>query len=82
MPKFSSLHVLTLLQGVSVKARSASSPLLRISVDMKPYQEFPPEMFEPPVMLGMQKISTKFPFTQEPGVGLPLLGTFARPARL
>jgi hypothetical protein len=56
--------------------------MLEIPTGMKPYQEFPPEMFELPLTLDMQMNSTNFPFTQEPGVGLSLLGTFAGPVKL
>jgi hypothetical protein len=51
-------------------------------VDVKPYQEFPAQMFELPLLLDMQKNRTNFPFSQEPGTGLPLLGKFAGPVKL
>jgi hypothetical protein len=56
--------------------------MLKIQTGVKPYQEFPSEMFELPLTLVMEKNITNFPFTQEPGVGLPLLGTFAGPVKL
>jgi hypothetical protein len=71
-----------LLQGISVKGDSLNIPMLKVPMGVKPYQEFPPEMFELPLTLDMQKNCTNFPFTQEPGVGLPLLGRFAGPVNL
>jgi hypothetical protein len=56
--------------------------MLEIPTGLKPYQEFLPEMFELPLTLDMQTNSTNFPFTQEPGVGLSLLGTFAGPVKV
>jgi hypothetical protein len=71
--------MLILLQGVFVKGRNVNMPVLRIPVDVKTYEEFPPEMFELPLM---QKNCADPPFAQEPGAGLPLLGKFARPVIL
>ncbi|PNF25042.1 hypothetical protein B7P43_G06983 [Cryptotermes secundus] len=69
-------------RDVSVKGHSVNIPMLEIPTSMRPYQEFPPEMFEPPLTQDIQMNSTNFPFTQEPGVGLSLLGTFAGPIKL
>jgi hypothetical protein len=53
-----------------------------LDVHVKPYEEFPPQTFELPLTLDMQKKNTGFVFNQEPGVGLPLLGRFGGQVKL
>ena len=65
--KFSAVHML--LQSVSVTCGA-------LDARVKPYEEFPLQMFELPLTLDVQNKNTGFLFNQEPGVGLPLLGRF------
>jgi hypothetical protein len=53
-----------------------------LDIHVKPYEEFPPQMFELPLTLDMQDKNTVFLFNQEPGVGLPLLGRFGGQVKL
>lgn len=64
-----------LLQSVSVTCST-------LDVHVKPYEEFPLQTFELTLTLGMQNKNTGFPFNQEPGVGLPLLGMFGGQVQL
>jgi len=53
-----------------------------LDVHVKPYEDFPLQTFELPLTLDVQNKNTGFVFNQEPGVGLPLLGSFGRQVQL
>jgi hypothetical protein len=64
-----------LLQCVSVMCSTLDD-------HVKPYEEFPLQTFELPLTLDVESKNTGLLFTQEPSVGLPLLGRFGGQVQL
>ncbi|XP_069680648.1 gamma-tubulin complex component 6 [Periplaneta americana] len=62
--------------------KSVHLHMLKIPLELQvmPYQEFPPQVFEPSFTLDIENNNVEFPFNQEPGTGLTVLGKFCSSA--
>lgn len=82
--KFFHIHVVILLQSVPLICKPVNRQTLKIAshIRPKPYEEFPPHMFELTTALNIQNNTTDFLFIQEPGMGLEVLGKFGARAKV
>ncbi|XP_021938157.1 gamma-tubulin complex component 6 isoform X3 [Zootermopsis nevadensis] len=74
----------TNLKRVPLICKPVNRQTLKIAshIRPKPYEEFPPHMFELTTALNIQNNTTDFLFIQEPGMGLEVLGKFGARAKV